>query len=85
MVLGPPGTTSDEPRIRFETVPATMGFESGIAIGDQGVALTMLRPSGKARFSDQVVDVVSEGPFISANSQLEIVFLNGNRIVVREV
>ena len=85
MVLGPPGIPTDEPRLRLETVSSS-GSSGGTAltIGGSGVALTMLRPSGKARFSDQVVDVISEGPFIAANASLQIVMISGNRIVVRE-
>jgi membrane-bound serine protease (ClpP class) len=84
MVLGPPGTSLDEPRLRVETVPS--GTSSGaIELGDKGVSLTMLRPAGKAKFANHVVDVVSEGPFISADAELEVVARSGNRIVVRQV
>ena len=31
----------------------------------RGTAVSVLRPSGKARFADQVVDVVTEGEFIA--------------------
>ena len=85
MILGPPGTNAEEPRLRLETSPARSGFHEGVSIGEVGTAITMLRPSGKARFSDRVVDVISEGPFIHANVDLEVVSVTGNRIVVREM
>src|SRR5437870_45252 len=41
-------------------------FVTALALvpGMQGTAVTVLRPSGKARFADHVVDVVTEGEFI---------------------
>jgi membrane-bound serine protease (ClpP class) len=84
MVLGPPGGPAEEPRLRLETAPAMGMSGGGVSIGQQGTALTMLRPSGKARFSGHVVDVISEGPFISMNTALEIVAISGKKIVVRE-
>lgn len=85
MVLGPPGSGLEEPRLRIETSPSTSGTVSSMAIGEKGLALTMLRPAGKARFDNRVVDVISEGPFISADAELEVVATSGNRIVVRQV
>ncbi len=57
--------------------------EKGIYVGKQGVAVTILRPSGKARFDEELVDVITEGPFIEENSPIEIVEVRGNHIVVR--
>lgn len=51
--------------------------------GDVGVAQTLLRPAGKAVFGDVIADVVSEGEFIEPGSNVKIIGLNGNRIVVR--
>ena len=85
MVLGPPGVNTDEPRLRLETFPSTTGFADAISVGDSGISITMLRPSGKARFEHQILDVISEGPFIAADANLEVIAVTGNRIVVREV
>lgn len=57
--------------------------EAEVARGAAGTALTMLRPSGKARFGDQVVDVVTEGEFIAAESPVEVVSTDGMRVVVK--
>ncbi|MEP6955568.1 MAG: NfeD family protein, partial [Chthoniobacterales bacterium] len=54
-----------------------------IAPGAAGKALTTLRPSGKARIADQVVDVVTEGDFIAAGTAVEVVSSDGMRVVVR--
>ena len=84
MVLGPPGANADEPRLRLETFPSTTFINDAVSIGDSGTALTMLRPSGKARFDNRILDVISEGPFIMADANLEVIAISGNRIVVRE-
>ncbi|MBR9804442.1 hypothetical protein GYB59_23335, partial [bacterium] len=58
--------------------------QNPLGVGRQGVSLTILRPSGKARFEDQIVDVVTQGPYVQPNTPIEIVESRGNRIVVRE-
>lgn len=83
MVLGPPGSNLDEPKLRLATSAPGIGLSSEISIGERGVAMTMLRPAGKARFDSRVVDVISDGPFIAADSEIEVTELSGNRIVVR--
>lgn len=81
LVLGPPDDADVEPRLRPEPDPESTG---AALVGATGVALTMLRPSGKARMNGQVVEVVSEGPFIAADAPITVVSVNGSRVVVRE-
>jgi membrane-bound serine protease (ClpP class) len=52
--------------------------------GMQGTAQTSLRPSGKARFADHVVDVVTEGEFIAADTPIIVSQKDGMRVVVKE-
>ncbi len=54
-------------------------------IGLRGRALTFLRPSGSAVFNGERLDVVSEGSFISRDAEVEIVKVEGSRVVVREI
>ncbi len=54
-------------------------------VGHVGVAATTLRPAGVGIFGDERVDVVSEGPWIEAGSEIEILRSEGYRHVVREV
>lgn len=54
-------------------------------IGLRGTALTMLRPAGKASIGGASIDVVSEGNFIRPQAAIEVVDIDGTRIVVREV
>ncbi len=56
-----------------------------LAPGMKGMALSVLRPSGKAKFEEQIVDVVTEGEFISSGSPIAIVQADPMRVVVRSV
>ncbi len=85
LVLAPPGANADasEPRLRTEEDVANAALGAA-AVGLQGVALSVLRPAGKAQFDDRVVDVISDGPFIPAGSTIEIVSASRTRIIVRQ-
>ena len=50
--------------------------------GMTGVALTDLRPAGTARLDGQRVDVVTEGDFISNGTEIEVLRVEGVRVVV---
>jgi membrane-bound serine protease (ClpP class) len=56
-----------------------------VDVGAQGEAITLLRPAGRARFGDELVDVVSQGEYIKAGSKIRVVQRHGNRIVVARV
>lgn len=47
-----------------------------------GVAITNLRPSGRAEFDGQLVDVVSQGDWIGAGCQIRVVSVEGTRVMV---
>jgi len=51
-------------------------------LGQKGVVLSDLRPSGKALIEGIKYDVVSSGDFISKGTDIEIIKIDGNRIVV---
>lgn len=54
-----------------------------LKIGEKGKAHTALRPAGTAIFKDKKYSVVTEGDFIDAKANIEIVLIEGGRIVVR--
>lgn len=54
------------------------------ATGLRGVALTKLRPAGKGRFGDQKIDVVTRGEFLEEGVPIEVIFSDGNRVVVSQ-
>lgn len=54
-------------------------------LGKEGIALTILRPSGTVIINNERVDVVSEGGFIEQNAVVKVIKVEGARIVVREL
>ncbi len=53
-------------------------------LGDQGVALSGLRPSGKAQFGEDIVDVITQGELIPKESKVRIIGYSGGVAVVEE-
>lgn len=54
-------------------------------VGMQGIAITDLRPSGWITLENDRVFVVSEGSFITKGETVEVMKVEGNRIVVRNI
>ncbi len=54
-------------------------------IGHEGVAATDLRPAGTAIFGDERIDVVTEGPWIPADTAVRITQAESYRHVVRAI
>jgi membrane-bound serine protease (ClpP class) len=57
----------------------------GVKTGDKGQVVSILRPTGKARFGDAIVDVVAEAEFLDTGTKVEIIEIHGNRVVVKAV
>jgi len=62
---------------------ALVNFE--YLVGKRGLATTQLLPSGKARFGDDVVDVISDGELIERGSAVCVVEVRGNRVLVERI
>jgi len=60
----------------------TATAQAELPLGAPGVAETVLRPAGKGRFADRLVDVVTEGDFIAKGERIKIVAVLGSRVVV---
>jgi membrane-bound serine protease (ClpP class) len=54
-------------------------------LGTKGVALTTLRPAGTVEINGKRIDVVTDSEFIENGKQIEVVEVEGMRIVVREI
>ena len=79
-------------RLALSTVMDTeMGYHSSSPedfqgyLGQSGVALTPLRPSGTARIADKRVDVVTVGDFIPQDSNVKVVEVEGSKVFVEAV
>jgi membrane-bound serine protease (ClpP class) len=62
-------------------LPPLRRLQAGV--GDWGVADSPLRPAGKAVFGDEYLDVVTDGSYVERGTQVRIIEISGNRIVVR--
>jgi len=51
-------------------------------VGQEGVALSPLRPAGRAEIAGRVVDVVAEGEFLEPGVRVKVVAVEGNRVAV---
>lgn len=78
MILAPP---IDNPE--SESLPGAA--QAAGLLGAIGTTVTVLRPAGSVRFGDEFVDVVSDGGYIPAGSRVQVVEVEGTRIVVKEV
>ena len=61
----------------------TFGWES--LMGENGISDSDLHPSGWVKVANQRVFVVSEGDFIEKGTHVQILSVDGNRILVREL
>jgi membrane-bound ClpP family serine protease len=78
---------SAEEADEFEEGPSSELIDPRFAdlLGAIGVAATPLRPAGKMKFGDEYLDVVAEGGYVQPGARVQVVEIEGNRIVVKEV
>lgn len=57
-------------------------FSPSVDIGARGIAQTILRPSGKALIGKALVDVVTDGEFLEAGTEIQVISASGGSIVV---
>ena len=69
----------------FGTVHRQFGAAAGISAGMEGTTVSILRPSGKARFQDHIVDVITQGEFIAPETRVTVVEADGMRVVVKAI
>ena len=81
------GRLSKSPIIHHEHASREEGYLStqdmNYFVGRRGVASTVLRPAGIADFEGVKLDVVTEGEFIEKGRELEVIRVEGRRIVVK--
>ncbi|HYV39073.1 MAG TPA: NfeD family protein [Gemmataceae bacterium] len=81
LMLAPP----EEPQHVAEVALTQEGLEASALMGAIGVARTTLRPAGTAQFGEQFLDVSAEGDFVNAGARVQVIQIEGNRIVVKEI
>jgi membrane-bound serine protease (ClpP class) len=84
LVLAPtPATGGGGSHLSMTAPPESAGL--GVHIGDVGEVVARLRPAGKARFGDALVDVVATGEFLDKGVKVEIISIYGSRVVVKRI
>jgi len=58
------------------------GAAAKVPVGETGVALSILRPSGRAQISEGVFDVMTNGEFLEAGTKIQVLAVNGQNIIV---
>jgi membrane-bound serine protease (ClpP class) len=76
--------TTNPPGPSLAGIPREFATALDVTPGMEGTAQTTLRPSGKARFADHVVDVVTDGEFIAAETPIMVTQKDGMRVVVKQ-
>lgn len=82
LVLKPPSEHGD---LEEELSPLAAGERAAALLGAIGQAETTLRPAGKARIGDEFVDVVAEGSYVEAGTRVQVIEVEGNRVVVKAI
>ena len=72
----------DEMEVNITAPPESES--TGVNLGDIGLVVSTLRPTGKAKFGDAIVDVVATAEFLDKDTEVEIIEIRGNRVLVRK-
>ncbi len=79
------GKLSKTTLILNETEQAVAASLPELNPGDEGTAVTPLRPSGTVVFGEHRLDAMTEGDFIQKDQKVRILRIEGTRIIVRSV
>ena len=63
-------------------VVTELGAAANVSVGAQGVALSILRPSGRGEINGGVFDVMTNGEFLEAGTKIQVLAVNGQNIIV---
>jgi membrane-bound serine protease (ClpP class) len=84
-----PKTSAFQRFVLADAEKTDIGFSSHIhnkdLIGEEGIALTTLRPSGTAEINGKRVDVVTESSYVEKGKKIKVIAAEGMRIVVKEI
>ena len=79
LMLAPPDAESAVEK------PLAADGDSRLAVGDLGVAFTPLRPGGKGRFGERMIDVLASGDFLDRGTPIRVVRVTGNQVLVEAI
>ena len=76
------GVDSDDPTSK----PPMEGYESlAFLVGETGRTTSPLRPTGKARFGNLLLDVTADSYYVEPDSLVEVIDVQGTRVIVKKV
>jgi membrane-bound serine protease (ClpP class) len=66
--------------------PTLEGYDSlTFLIGETGRTTSPLRPTGKARFGNLLIDVTADGFYVEHDSLVEVIDVQGTRVIVKKL
>jgi membrane-bound ClpP family serine protease len=57
----------------------------GISVGEEGIALSALRPIGKAEIGKRTFEVKTLGAYVDSGKRVRIIQINSNQIIVEPI
>lgn len=75
-------------KIALNTTISGRAFEDSdtlVKVGDEGIALSALRPVGRGEFNDQVYEIRSFGEYINVGTKVKVVLIKENKIFVEPI
>lgn len=59
--------------------------EKVLHVGDKGMAIARLAPSGKARINDELFEVHTYNLFVDENTEIEVIKIEANKVWVKPI
>ena len=66
----------------LESAHADSHEARAVTVGDPGTAVTPLRPSGKIRLGDRLIDAQTRGEFIETDTPIQVTAVEQNHVIV---
>jgi len=83
---GPETRTGKKMILGYEQTAQHAGAHPALdLIGQKGTAHTLLRPSGTVTLGDKRLDVIAESGIIERGSAIQVVAIDGDKIIVRKI
>lgn len=61
------------------------GIHDGLIAGEEGIAMSALRPSGKAALGGKVVEVTTQGSYLESGTRVRIIKISPYQILVETI
>lgn len=83
LILAPTPVVSDPMAAQISMTAPPQSSRDAVRVGEVGEVISKLRPVGRAKFGDIIVDVVATAEFLDKGTRVEIIEVRGNRVVVK--